>query len=104
MDTPKYSLVTLDVGPPLRLLSPLEWTELVRKLRLTPQQARIVAYILQGKRDKQIAAAMGLSMATVRTHLSRIFVRVGADDRVGLVLRVFAGCRELRGCRACHQK
>jgi len=68
-----------------------EWEALVDSLRLSPQQTRIVKLILQGKADKQIAREMGLRVPTVRAHLTRVFHRLGVTDRVGLVVRVFAG-------------
>jgi DNA-binding NarL/FixJ family response regulator len=48
--------------------SRVEWDHVTRELGLSPQQERIVALILSGKRDKQIATALGLSIATVRTY------------------------------------
>ncbi len=70
-------------------LSAAEWDIVVAALRLSPQQAKVVALILQGMRDKQIAAALGINIWTVRTHLTRIFARLGIGDRVELVVRVF---------------
>lgn len=72
------------------------WARVVAVLKLSPQQARIVGLLLRGMRDKQIAAALDLSVATVRTYLSRIFVRLDVEDRVTLVLRVFAAARQRR--------
>jgi len=68
-----------------------EWQALVDSLRLWPQQPRIVKLILQGKADKQIAREMGLRVPTVRAHLTRVFQKLGVTDRVGVVVRVFAG-------------
>jgi len=72
----------------------------VETLQLAPQQARIVELILRGLRDKQIAAELGLGVPTVRTYLKRVFVRVGVQDRVELVLRVFAVAWDLGGGRS----
>lgn len=55
-------------------------------LRLPPRQADIVRLILQGKQDKEIAAALGLRRSTIRTYLARIFARLGVSDRVQLIL------------------
>jgi DNA-binding NarL/FixJ family response regulator len=85
--------------PPL--LTAGEWDEVVRELHLSPQQARIVQFIFQGKKDKAIAAAMGLNIWTIRTHLTRIFVRLNVGDRVALVLRVFAVVH--KSDEACHR-
>ena len=86
---------------PVTLTMPLtevEWDRVVRVLRVSGQQAKIVRLILQGKRDKQIAAELGLGVPTVRTHLTRIFSRIPVADRVELILRVFMICRAGSGC------
>jgi DNA-binding CsgD family transcriptional regulator len=51
-----------------------------------------VELILQDKKDKQIAAILGLKRPTVRTYLNRIFIHEGVTDRVELVLSLFAKC------------
>ncbi|MGE0366577.1 MAG: response regulator transcription factor [Phycisphaerales bacterium] len=88
------------------------WLHVALALRLAPQQSRIVELLLQGKRDKQIATELGLTIPTVRTYLARTFQRVGVADRVELILRVFAVAEQLRreGCTCpdcprsrCHQ-
>ena len=66
------------------------WQEVASSLTLSPQQQRIVELILQGRQDKEIAAALGLSVPTVRTYLKRVFDRTGANDRLDLVLRIFS--------------
>lgn len=71
------------------------WRRLVETLGLSEQQARIVELIIQGHRDKRIAEELGLRRATIRTYLMRIFSRVGAKDRIGLVVRVFTAARSL---------
>jgi DNA-binding NarL/FixJ family response regulator len=81
-------MVPVDLFP----LTAEEWSRAVQALHLTRQQAKIVEQILRGLKDKQVAKALGLSEPTVRTHLTRLFARLGIDDRVQLVLRVLA-CR-----------
>jgi DNA-binding NarL/FixJ family response regulator len=71
-------------------LSPEKWQQLVETLQLPPQQIRIVELLLRNYCDKQIAAALGLKVPTVRTYLHRIFERLGVGDRIELVLRLFA--------------
>lgn len=73
-------------------------------LRLSPQQARIVGLILQGKRDKQIAAALGLQVPAVRTHLRAIFARNELADRMELALRIFATLRGRDGHKRTSSK
>jgi DNA-binding NarL/FixJ family response regulator len=71
-------------------LPPDKWQQLVQTLQLPPQQIRIVELILRNYCDKQIAAALGLKVPTVRTYLKRTFERLGVGDRLELVLRLFA--------------
>jgi DNA-binding NarL/FixJ family response regulator len=85
--------------PPLPL-EPTALARAARALELSPQQARIVELLLRGLRDKQIAKEMGLGVPTVRTYLGRIFLRVGVQDRVELILRVFAVARPPRRRRS----
>lgn len=75
------------------LVSQAEWIFVQEELNLSPQQAQIVRCLLQAKADKQIARDMGISTATVRTHMSRLFQKLGANDRVELVLQVLACLR-----------
>jgi DNA-binding NarL/FixJ family response regulator len=71
------------------------WRRIAQAMELSPQQLRIVELILRNHCDKQIAAAMGLKVPTVRTYLTRIFQHLGVRDRGELVLRVFAlACAE----------
>jgi DNA-binding NarL/FixJ family response regulator len=71
-------------------LPPEKWRQITDALRLPPQQIRIVELILRNFCDKQIAAAMGLKVPTIRTYLTRIFHHMGVSDRIELVLRVCA--------------
>ena len=82
--------------------TPALWQHVINTLEFSPQQARVVSLILQGKQDKEIVAEMGLSRDTIRTYLRRVFDRLGVDDRVGVVLRVFALCVGRRQEVGCH--
>jgi DNA-binding CsgD family transcriptional regulator len=76
-----------------------EWEHLASSLGLSPQQARIVELILQGKPDKQIARQIGVSFGTLRAHLSRAFERTGVSGRMELAALVFSRAAATR-----HQK
>jgi DNA-binding NarL/FixJ family response regulator len=73
-----------------------EWKELAGQLGLSSQQAQITHHLFEGLGDKQIASAMGISEHTVRTYLSRMFAKLGVQDRNELLVGVFrrfrAGC------------
>jgi len=82
-------------SPRVPAFSEAEWARLKEHLGLPPRQAEIARHILCGKSDKQIAHAMGISVATVRTHLGRLLGKFGLGDRVGLLLYLLARLREL---------
>jgi len=100
MDHPAYVADDGAISP----LSAKECREIVGKLGLPPQQARIVELILQDKSDKQIVAAIGLERSTVRTYMNRIFARLGVSDRVGVALCVFRACRQSNCPMLCNTK
>ena len=53
---------------------------------LTEREREIVAHVAQGRNNHEIAADLVLSPATVRTHVSRSMVKLGAHDRAQLVV------------------
>jgi len=75
------------------------WAAVVERLGLSPQQARIVEVILSGSATSRSRQKLGLAVPTVRTYLGRIFQRLGVEDRVELVVRVFVTARELTNGR-----
>lgn len=81
---------------PAPLLAAEEWQSIIKIFKLSPQQARIVELILQGKKHKQIALELALSESTVQTYLGRLFTRLGIADRTELILHIFAAIRQGR--------
>ena len=51
---------------------------------LTPAEERVAALVLQGKTNKEVAAALFLSDRTVEGHLARIFGKLGIRHRTEL--------------------
>jgi len=49
-----------------------------------------MTYLLLGKANKVIAMDLGMSMRTVETHRSRIFLKMGVRNAIELVRRVYA--------------
>jgi DNA-binding NarL/FixJ family response regulator len=76
-----------------------QWAELKRDLALSPRQAQVVEQLLLGHSDKRIASELQMSVATVRTHLGRLFSRLDVADRCGLIAHVYA--RFLERCGSC---
>jgi DNA-binding NarL/FixJ family response regulator len=54
--------------------------------RLTERERDIVAWVATGRSNEEIAAELVVSPATVRTHVSRAMVKLGARDRAQLVV------------------
>ena len=80
------------------IFSEKQWQRIEESFALSPRQAEIVHCIFRGRSDKQIAAELGIAVSTVRTYLSRIFIRFETQDRVELILHVLQGffeeCRQ----------
>jgi DNA-binding NarL/FixJ family response regulator len=54
--------------------------------RLTEREREIVAWVATGRSNDEIAAELVVSPATVRTHVSRAMIKLGARDRAQLVV------------------
>jgi DNA-binding NarL/FixJ family response regulator len=67
-------------APSVRLV-PLLFNEL-----LTPRELDTVHLVGQGLSNKEIARHLGVSVATVRTHLNKAYDKLGSDSRVELAL------------------
>jgi two-component system invasion response regulator UvrY len=52
--------------------------------RLSPREREVMSMILAGRRLKEIAATLDISVKTVTTHRSRLLRKLGLDDNLGL--------------------
>ena len=52
---------------------------------LTSRQAEVLFWVRTGKSDKEIAEALGLSVATVSKHLQHVFEKLGVNNRTAAV-------------------
>ena len=75
------------------LITEQEWVSVRESLHLSPRQAQVVKELLQAKGDKEIARDIGISVPTVRTHMDRLFLKLGVEDRMELLVHVFARIR-----------
>lgn len=57
-----------------------------RLAALTPQQFRVLQMLATGRLNKQIAAALGISEATVKAHMTAILRKLGVGNRTQAVL------------------
>ena len=61
--------------------------------QLTPRQRACVALVAQGKGDREIGRALGISDATVHKHIEDAKRRFGVSTRIQLVVRSLADAR-----------
>ncbi len=54
--------------------------------RLTDREREVVGWVATGRSNDEIAAALVVSPDTVRTHVSRAMIKLGARDRAQLVV------------------
>jgi two-component system, NarL family, nitrate/nitrite response regulator NarL len=54
--------------------------------RLTPRELQVVAAVVEGAPNKDIASELGVSEQTVKNHLSSIFDKLGVSSRLELAL------------------
>lgn len=72
-------------------LSPQVAAKLLGRLRsrdretLTSREIEVLSAVARGRGNKQIARALHISEATVKTHLLHIYAKLGVDDRTAAV-------------------
>lgn len=54
---------------------------------LSPRELEVLTHVARGTSNKLIARDLGISEATVKTHLLHIFGKLGVDDRTAAVTR-----------------
>ena len=81
------------------IFSTEEWSGLRSVLSLSTRQEQILRCLFQDMSDAQIARELNIALPTVRTHMGRMFEKLGVDDRLGLVLFVISiflqQCRQM---------
>jgi DNA-binding CsgD family transcriptional regulator len=71
-------------------LSEHEWSRIWSYFNLSPREQQIAEMIVRGMSDSEVATSLGISPHTVHTHIERLYRKVNANSRAGLILRVFA--------------
>jgi len=54
--------------------------------RLTPKELKIVALIVQGFKNKEIATQLGTTEQVVKNYLRNVYDKIGVSDRLELAL------------------
>jgi DNA-binding NarL/FixJ family response regulator len=57
--------------------------------QLSPRELELVAAVLRGLSNEELAAELHLSLSTVKTYLSRIFTKLDVRDRTQLVILAY---------------
>lgn len=52
---------------------------------LTPREIDVIELVMQGLRNKEIGASLGISEGTVQVHVKSIFAKLGVNDRTAAV-------------------
>jgi DNA-binding NarL/FixJ family response regulator len=74
------------------VLAPTVATRLVSRMRqpateaLTAREVEVLDLVARGSSNADIAAALFISEATVKTHLLHVFAKLGVDDRTAAVV------------------
>lgn len=59
-----------------------------RRYRLSGREGQIVELVCRGAANREIARTLGITVATAKKHLGRIFDKVGVDSRAQLMARL----------------
>jgi two-component system, NarL family, nitrate/nitrite response regulator NarL len=70
-----------------------------RPIHLSRRQRQLVGLLVQGLKNKEIAATLGISEGTVKAYFTTLFEKVGAKDRFELALFGLKNLRHLHGSR-----
>ncbi len=57
----------------------------VASLGLTPREVEVLGLLAAGQANKEIARALGVSPNTVKTHLTRLYEKLGVSSRTAAI-------------------
>jgi DNA-binding NarL/FixJ family response regulator len=65
-----------------------QWLRIAERLEMSRRELEIVRLLFQGAQDKIVARELAISINTCRTHLKRLYTKLGVTSRVELVLEI----------------
>ncbi|MBS1814996.1 MAG: response regulator transcription factor [Acidobacteria bacterium] len=60
----------------------------------TPREREVLNLLAEGNSNREIGDALGIDIATVKAHVSRLMRKVGVDNRVALTLKTLENNRQ----------
>jgi DNA-binding CsgD family transcriptional regulator len=63
--------------------------DLLLGLGLTPREAEVLAWVAQGKTNRETGMILGMSTRTVQKHLEHVFSKLGVESRTGAILKAW---------------
>ena len=70
---------------------------IARKFRLTQREMEAVDLLLRDLSTKQIASRMDISPNTVKAFLRSVMIKVGAENRTGIIGRILQASKAVNG-------
>ena len=71
-----------------------EWAKLIQQLLLSPREVQIIRLLCTGHKNYSAASVLGISPETVRTHLKRLYAKLGVRDRFELLCLLVCTARD----------
>ena len=62
---------------------------MIKKFALTEREMMVLALLIKGKTNKEIAEKLTISISTVKTYVEKIYLVFNVHNRVELVLYIF---------------
>lgn len=63
--------------------------DLLLGLGLTHREAEVLAWVAQGKTNRETGTILGMSTRTVQKHLEHVFSKLGVESRTGAILKAW---------------
>jgi DNA-binding NarL/FixJ family response regulator len=81
-------VLKLQCPPRSPLFSDEQWLTIANRLELTRRELQIVKLVFEDAQEQTIAGELGVSVNTIHTQLKRLYRKLCATSRVGLVLLI----------------
>jgi DNA-binding NarL/FixJ family response regulator len=62
-----------------------EASQAAARLGLSDREIEVLRHVAEGRANRQVGEAMGLSALTIKSHLARIARKLGTGDRAGMI-------------------